>query len=351
MIDFSYQNIAASAILNSLSGDYLASILAACPGSGKTTISHIILNEYFKQNPNNRVVVLTHGQNTLRLQYLQELDSPNVPVLFQYGGFEDGKQVSVGIPQSIQKYNGKIDLLIVDEAHQFYLANSVQAIVKKYKPKNTILMTGSPTKYNLYNQTNWDSQFFIHYIPAEVLVDKGVFSDVDLTVARTNKRSPKQAIKDALIQAQIEDMDVSKLMVSCSTIDYAKAVGAYLESLGRVVAISTSEGEGDEEIDRFKAGEADVLVVVNKGILGFNDKEITCLIDLKSTMNIDTSYQLFARVLRTHPNNIRKGYIRVAGEDYNDQVLMLHKMLALMKPEVFCGFNGKNLELTIDMMI
>lgn len=351
-MDFSYQDIAAKVVLeNALNSDYIASVLAACPGSGKTTISHKILNQYFVKYPHARVVVLTHGQNTLRLQYLEELDSPNVPILFTYGGLSDGKQVSVGIPQSINDYLGKIDLLIVDEAHQWYNAPTVQDIIKKYKPKHQILMTGSPTDFNKYNQENFDTQYGMYYIPAEVLIDKGVFSDVDLSVAVTNKRSPKQAIKDALIEAQINDMDISKLMVSCSTINYAKAVRAYLESIGRIVALSTSEGEGDSEIDRFKNNEADTLVVVNKGILGFNDKKITCLIDLKSTMNVDTSYQLFARVLRTHPNNIKKGYIRVAGDDYNNQVLMLHKMLALMKTEIFCGFNGKNLELTIDMVI
>ena len=351
MIDYSYQSKAANQVLkNSLNSKFLASVLAACPSSGKTTISHLIINQYVQSNRSARIVVLTEGQNTLKIQYLEELKSPNVELNFTFGPFGSDAQVQVGLPQSIDKLNLKnIDLLIVDEAHNFYLAPTVQKIVKDLKPKHQILMTGSPTKYNAHNQDTFGRKFGMYYISAEELKKQGVFSTADLDVVRIeNKKDPIQTIKGVLSHANKEKINTDKIMVACPNIRYARVVSTYLNGIGRTVSLSTSEDvRSDLEISRFKNGETDTLVVVNKGILGFNDKNMTALFDLKSSSNVDTSYQLFARILRIHPNNIKKSYIRVSDSDYNKQVIMLHKMMALMKTEIFKGFTGKNLTMEI----
>ena len=137
-------------------------------------------------------------------------------------------------------------------------------------------------------------------------------------------------------------------MVACPSIAYAVEVTRALQMTGYTVALSTSKNDQDDaEIARFKSGEANALIVVGKGILGFNDPNITALFDFKSSDNLDSSYQLFARVLRKHPKSVVKSYYRVADKDYNKQVLTLHKMLGLMKEEIFTGFTGKNLKLNI----
>jgi len=350
-IDFSYQDKAAKRVLeNALDKRYIASVLAACPSAGKTTISHKILNTYTTTYPNARILVLTEGQNTLKNQYLEELQTPNVEILFSYGSLGSKAQVQVGLPQSIDKLEwDSIDLLIVDEAHNFYLADTVQDIIERLRPRHQILMTGSPTKYNAWNQENY-KKYGIYYISAEELQKYGVFSAVDMDVARvTYRKNATQTIKEVLSHAVKNGDPLSKVMVACPNIAYAKQVADYLTSVGRKVSISTSANDKDDvQIQAFKQGKTDVLVVVGKGVLGFNDKDITLLIDLKSSSNVDTSYQLFARVLRTHPKNFKKAYWRVADKDYNHQVLMLHKIQALMNRGVFVGFTGKNLITTID---
>lgn len=347
-IDFSYQIKAATKVLNdALSNKYIASVLAACPNAGKTTISHHIINLALAKNPESRIVVLTEGQNTLKSQYLSELESPNIPINFTFGAFDSKAQVRVGLPQSIGQLDWtEIDLLIVDEAHNFYLAPMVQDIIKSLKPKAQILMTGSPTKYNMHNQTHF-TKYAMYYIAAEELQEFGVFSNVDVDVVRTqDKKNATEAIKSCMQAAYRNNDDMSKIMIACPSIGYAQTVATFMRMLGRKVSLSTSKHDNDDEaIRQFKADETDVLIVVNKGVLGFNDKRITLLFDMRSTSNLDASYQLFARVLRTHPDGVTKTYYRLADKDYNQQVLTLHKMCALMKREIFMGYNGKNLKL------
>lgn len=343
--DYSYQDKAANTVLmKALSGKYSASILAACPGAGKTTISQMIINKYVAMRPGARILVLTEGKNVLKNQYISELNNSHISIKFTYGDFDSDAQVRVGLPQSIGRLSwDKIDMLVVDEAHNFFLADMVQDIVKKLNPTYTILMTGSPTQFND------KAQYAMHYISAEELMNKGVFSGVQMDVVKTqSKNNAHAAIRDALAQAKKKGDNASKIMVACPSIAYAKQVASFLSVSGYTVALSTSENDQDDaQIAKFKSGEANALIVVGKAILGFNDGEISLLIDMKSSSNLDSSQQLFARVLRKHSNNITKAYYRIADKDHNKQVLMLHKMLALMKTNVFKGFTGKNLTLEV----
>lgn len=347
--NYSYQDKAAKTVLeNALSGKYIASVLAACPGAGKTTISQKIINSYTKMFPNANVLVLTEGKNTLKNQYLEELNTSHIEIGFAYGDFASNAQVRVGLPQSISKLSwSNVDLLVVDEAHNFFLADMVQSIVKKLNPKHIVLMTGSPTEFNKLNEHK--KQYGMYYIAAEELMQNGVFSSVVMDVARCeDKKNPWRAMESVLVEAKKKKDNTSKMMVACPSIDYAKKVRDYLKYLGLTVSLSTSENDKDDtEIQKFKNGETKVLIVVGKGILGFNDKAITLVADLRSSDNLDASYQLFARVLRTHPEGVRKSYYRVSDKDYNKQVLTLHKMTALMRKDIFKGFNGNNLKLEI----
>ena len=331
-----------------ISNRYIASVLAACPGAGKTTISQMVINSYIQLFPTARVLVLTEGQNTLKNQYIDELKTAHIKLNFSYGDFSSEAQVRVGLPQSIEQLKGGFDLLIVDEAQNFFFAEMVQEIIKKYNPKHMMLMTGSPTKFNEHNSKNF-TKYAMHYISAEDLQKQGVFSSVNMDVVRvSDKKSARQTMMMALQAAKTKGDDVSKIMVACPSIAYATEVFHALIVAGYTVALSTSKNDQDDgEIASFKLGQANALVVVGKGILGFNDPSITALFDFKSSDNLDSSYQLFARVLRKHPKAVVKSYYRIADKDFNKQVLTLHKMLGLMKTDIFTGFTGKNLKLAV----
>ena len=349
--NYSYQNKAAKQVLkNALCGKYVASCLLATPSSGKTTIAQRCIRSYLELYPSSRVAVLTEGLSSLSEQFIDELNNSHIDINFTYGTFGSDTQVQIGLPQSIQKLNwDEIDLLIVDEAHNFYTAPTVQNIIKKYKVKHQILMTGSPSEFNLHNQTTSGKKYGTHYISAECLKRNNVFAGVDMDVTNvTDKKNPHKTIKEVLKDAKGENYDLSKMMIACPSVAYAKSIHDYLKSIGRKVSISTAETDKDNAaIAAFKTDETDTLVVVNKGILGFNDKGITFLADLKSSENLDASNQLFSRVLRTHPQGKRKAYVRVGqgSKNYNKQVFALHKIEALMKRHIFKGYNGKNLSI------
>ena len=351
--NYSYQKKAAKQVLkNALSDNYIASLLAATPASGKSTISQICLNRYIQTYPSSRIVVLTEGQSPLKENYLNELKNSHIDINFTFGEFGSDSQVQVGLPQSIDNIKWEeIDLLIVDEAHNFYFAPTVRNIIKKYKVKHQILMTGSPSEFNLHNQITNGKKYGIYYISAEDLQKNGVFSGVDMDVFRSSDRkNPHRTIKELISFAKSRRDNLSKMMIACPTVEYAKSVKDYLTVQGRKVSLSTADTDKDNEaIAAFKANKTDTLVVVNKGILGFNDKGITFLADLKSSSNVDASNQLFSRVLRTHPEGLRKTYMRASTgtKDFNKQVVILHKIVALMKRDFFKQYNGNNLKIEL----
>jgi len=344
-----YQQIAAKQVLkNALNKKYTASVLAACPGAGKTTISHLILNMFFRSFPTAKVVVLTEGKNFLKDQYLFELQHAHVGIKFTYGTFDTCSQVQIGIPQALDSLNlAKIDLLIVDEAHNFYNAQTIKSMIKKTKPTYQILMTGSPKYFNQYNHIN-TKKYAIYYIAAQELQQKQIFNNVDMDVLTVDNRlNPYLTIKQTLQQIKKSDC-MDKIMIACPNVEYASCVASILHKKGRKISISTYLDHDNKELNKFKTGITDTLIVVEKGVLGFNDENITLLIDMKCSANIDKSYQLFARILRKHPDNIRKVYYRVANKNqYNREVLQLHKIYALTKSNIFKKFTGKNLKLIV----
>jgi superfamily II DNA or RNA helicase len=358
MMDYSYQSHSAKKILkDALSPWKEAAVLAATPGSGKTTISQIVISNYIKKFPKAKVLVLAHGQTLLKNQYLDSLKEPNVEIDFSFGEFV-GKgdfhfipQVQVGLPQAIHKYPfDKVDLLVVDECHEFYLKPMVQNIIKKLKPKHQVLLTGSPSEFNRLIKEG--KKYGITYISGNDLIGNNIFSNVEMEVVRVDyRKNARKALNKMFDHAKKEGKDLSKIMVAVRSINEARNATYYLESIGRKVALSTHKNDRyNIMVKEFKKGNYDTLVVVNRGILGFSDNDITGLFDLRCSKDVDISNQLFARVLRKHPENVKKFYYRCGqkdGDDFNNQVIMLHKIKAMMRNDIFKKYDGTNMEVEV----
>lgn len=337
-MNYSYQIPAAKTIFNmSVSGNYRAVVLAAAPNAGKSTIIIHILNMFFEQYPNYKVVILTHNQNILTDQMLDSFESGFVKPNFTYGKLGSDAQVQVGIPSSRSKIDF-MDVLVVDEAHHYYNASMLEEIISNHKPKHQILMTGSPGIYNNVNTNSTKPIYGMYYISGEELVEQNVYSDVVVDVAKVVSDHVVDQYKTAYSKLSTDArFNPSKLMIACKTVDDAYVLGLYLKTQGRSIAISTSDNDsGNEQIKRFKKGEADTLLVVNKGILGFSDNNVTALIDLKCSKDIDARNQLFARILRKHPDNVKKFYISVSNhKNFNKEVKLLFSVANLMKKNIF----------------
>lgn len=353
MANYIYQRPVAMKVLQDALGGQ-KSVLAGTPGCGKTTISHIIIQEYIHKYPNARVLVLTHGQNLLKDQYLNSLNNPHSEITFNYGPFlkkgvdiHTYPQVQVGIPQGIDNIVwDKIDLLVVDECHEFYLKKMVQAIIKKLKPKHQVLMTGSPSIFNKLNKEGED--YAITYISGDALVTYNVFSSVDLdVVAIKYKKNAAKAIHKMIEHARIDGQNLLKIMVAVLNIREAHNVAHYLRENGRKVALSTCKNDkSNKMVKDFKDGLYDTLVVVQRGILGFSDHNMTGVFDLRCSPDVDISNQLFARVLRKHPQGIKKFYYRcgIKGGDFKKQAVMLYKVKSMLSKDIFEKYDGTNME-------
>jgi superfamily II DNA or RNA helicase len=341
MDKYNYQPIAASNVLrDALSQQYEASVLAAAPGAGKSTILVYMLNMFFEQRKRGRAMVLTHNQTILRNQMLNGLKTPNIVVNFTHGEINSNSMVEVGLPGSVENMS-EIDLLVVDEAHEYFWEKMYDKVVEKCKPKYIILMTGSPSYFIRYNKTAKMSrrdikQFAIHFISAKELLDRGIFSPVDLDVVKS------ESIQDVLEYAKKQNYDTTKLMVACKDILKANEVASYLVSIGRRVSLSTSHNDiYNEEVDKFVKNQTNTLVVVNKGVLGFSDSELTMVIDLKCSKDLEVRNQLFSRLMRKHPDGRRKYYISVCREEkYKEEVYLLNDVIKLIERKNLMAYDG-----------
>lgn len=344
---YSYQSKAAKAVLNmALSQKFHAAVLAAAPGAGKSTIIVHVLNDFFNKHPNKKVVILTHNQNILKDQMLDGFVDYNVKPEFTFGELGSDSQVEAGIPANASAIT-QMDMLVFDEAHQYYWEAMVDKIVEKHNPSYTVLMTGSPSYYVRYNKlasTKNAKQFGMYFIAANELVDLKVFSPIDIDSVKYDGSSNIDKIKTVFRHARQNRYNMTKVMWACKTIDEAKAVAYYLKNeFNLSVFMSTSENDMDNlQIQEFKKASNGVLIVVNKGILGFSDNSITALVDFKCSSDLDTRNQFFARGLRRHKTGMRKAYISVVeSKSWEKEGRILHQMVSLMDRSVFINYTGE----------
>lgn len=339
MTDYSYQIKASDEIFKmALSEQYIASILASAPSSGKSTIIIHILNKFFEMNPNFRAVVFAHNLNNLKDQMIESFEAGFVKTNFTFGTIGQDVQVQVGVVASGSKINGNVDLVVFDEAHQYYLENMAEAILANIKPKYVIGMTGTPSYFNEFNSFNVQKKFGVHYISAEELVDLDVFSTVLVDVV--NGEDLESRLDNSMKRAISRGMDTSKIIIAVKDQMEANMVGYLLSKQGRKVAVSTSSVDPkNERLGGYKQNQYDTLVVVLKGVLGFSDLKTTGLIDLRTSEDIDCRSQIFARVLRKHPNGIKKFYISaVPLKKHNKEVKFLQSVIGLMERKNFISY-------------
>lgn len=310
-------------------------VLAACPSSGKTIMSIAYLSLYLKKHTRHRVLILTHGTKVLRSQYHQEMQKLkldfNYHIVEKFAEYSKGQQVVITLPQTVcNKDIGHFDLIIVDEAHQFYFADTVQNILKRSKCKKQLLLTGTPSEFILrkYNVIAISVGELMEYnviedLRVEICSSTYSFSsenynkDLDLNnntnfLKQDTESTLNEMLKNILQYLKLEKsknwkdaFDVlDKTMIVCRRRHQAKQVQDYLTNKNITAALSISKTDDlSEEIENFKEDiNCKVLIVVGRGILGFNYPELVNVIDMTCSQNINRIFQLMARVLQLYGN-------------------------------------------------
>lgn len=355
-------------------------VIAAAPSSGKT----FMITEFIKSNPKNTFLVLTHGTTILKDQWQKEFKLANIKAATTLGI----SKVTYGLPQGMhrkQLKNHKIDYLVIDEAHEFTFAKNgmVQKVIKNLNPNKIIYLTGTPSKF-----IKRDYKPIV--IPASTLIEQGYVSDLYVGMVSTdakllekdyNNKGDTTNKGDFKLENSVDiDLDnlllaihkrlketnafkgspnarklvnwaptlgvLNKTMIACNSIKQCEKVKEYF--IKHNVEVITSESHSDPEslkVQEFIDNEhIKILVVVNRGILGFNLPELVNVVDLTCSRNIDRIYQLYARVMRKNENYSQKYFFKFS--PHNHMVLMKFYMeasLSLLFKEFISKYNGKNL--------
>lgn len=396
-----YQDDAITKVQDSLR-DNEKTILAACPSAGKTLMTIYIIEEYLCQYPNNKVIVLAHGTTVLRSQFHDVIDE-NKPD-FTYDLIENSDayynsdaSVIVSLPQTLRNCKlNKTDLLVVDEAHHFYLSANgkmIKDIIKHSKVTKQLLLTGTPSKFILENLRLGRNEYKIIPVTLNTIFDAGMVSEAYVEVAsstykftlddynQNDELKTSVHIKSSDTNHTLDDLldkivtrlrsfrgntyanltpdwkillkELKKTMIACRSISQAEQVKKYLIGKGIDCALSTSENDVDSlQIKRFKEeDECLILIVVYRGILGFNMPNLVNVVDMTTSHNVDRIYQLFSRVIRIDRNNPeqKKLFFKLAPNMLSDYYKhIMTAVLMLSDDEFFTKFNGKNFN---DMVI
>lgn len=369
-------------------------VLALCPGGGKTEISIDVIIRYLKSSPDAKVLVLTHSTNVLLNNYMDRLNSSNVP--FTYSDkFDKNSSVHVCIPANEHKIKNGYDFIIVDEAHENYLADRVQKIIKKTKPTKQLLLTGTPSKfiyegdYDIFaiGLDELDEKYFAklnielassnyNWKESDYNQDQEVKNTFEYTLEDTEKTvetiviSLIDRLESGLSAEEFNDPSlltkfkvffktkkkeiltwnntfkkVGKTLIVCNNIKQADLVHSILTR--NEVNVEASHSKCDingTNIVNFKNNKHDVLVVVDRCRIGYDDAEVINLIDMSGTHNIDLIYQMMCRVIRGN-QNITKYYMKVTTNDLVKMAaddICVNGALMLSNKDYLLTYNGRN---------
>lgn len=326
---YKYQDDLVKNVLKELSESNTPVVLAAAPSSGKTIMGIEIAKKY------KRVLILASGFTLIRDQwavYLKELalDHHVLGKRFNHKLDLSKFHIICGIPQGLNKrvlkeLEGGIDLLIIDEAHQKYLAGQMKNIIKVIAPKKQLLLTGSPSLYN----SNQKFQVLgisiaellkqnIVYDPKITLVNS-TFNITEKDINKQNELKTNVKITDEQVLSTIEQVlpqiTPGKTMIVLPRQHIAIAVEKFLKLKGLASEISISSlNTGQAELNNFiNDPKKHYFLVVNRGIMGFDYSELQTIVDFSFTQNIDKLFQSICRLIRKPKSkNIKdKYYIKI----------------------------------------
>lgn len=358
-------------------------ILGVAPNGGKTEISIDVLVKVLQINPSYKVLILTHSTNVLKDNYTNRLDNLDTTLTYSTT-FDKDCQVHICLPNSERQIKGHYDFLIVDEAHENYLATRVQRIVTKVKPIKQLLLTGTPAKFI---KNGWSDKIYTlaaNSIPPEYFAklqvelvasnynwSKDINSDFEIQKKYKFKKAETKKTLESILLKLIDRLQkqltpeefnnptllvklkswaftykkLGKTLIFCRSIQQANDVYSILKDNNVNVMVSNSETDNDSvEVENFRNNKYDVLVVVDRAKLGYSDDDLYNIIDMSGSHNPNVIYQIFARVLRGNPS-MQKYYLKVTTQEYGMMDFThacVSAALMLTDNKYLSTFNGDN---------
>jgi len=362
-------------------------ILSICPGGGKTytALEYINRNAQFK-----KVLILSHGTKNLRNQWAEEMLGLGIEFSQDITSSE---RIVLQLPHSLNKIENfpQFDLVVIDEAHEFYFAKMIKNILKKSTPKCTLLLTGTPSKFILktpeikpvimsavkvYN-AGFLASPYIATVTSSYKLDSNDYNTegevekkykfLERDTAESFDKLVKEMLKRLVIGGHIDtyphilntDKNLSmeeiqqiftsldKTLIIVKSISQSNVLlSLLLKNKINAVVSNYKADTGSEKIEKFiNDKKLQVLIVVNRAKLGFNMPDLVNVVNFKMTRNIDQIYQIYARVLRKRLGNCKKFYFHLCSNlNPNIDSYYLQAALTLTNEDFISKFNGKNLK-------
>jgi DNA-directed RNA polymerase specialized sigma subunit len=407
-------------------------VIAASPSAGKTEYVLLKLEHFFRntQNKNKKVLIIPASKTVLRDNFAGRISgflNPSFSTkVIKYNIDEDKAeertsmevkndikeafsgeyQVIVSLPQILRDnidLSSEVDMIIIDEAHQWYFAENkegegtMKIIIKKTKPKEQILLTGTPFIFNLHKE-----KFEMYYIAPSDLYKIGEINNVQIEVISSPidfknydyngtygdiKRdlNISKDITELSLKSVCEDMIkklksplrkklqtiknltdhipggfigdlfnlLDKTIIYCYSTDQADVFYNILNSKeklkGRVLISHSKIDKGSEELRVFKEQkEHKILIVVDRAREGYDHPDLFNIVDFSYTQNITVLNQMFPRLFRFPRDKKRrkdqKIFFKVSPKNsvsyFRD---LMTTCLAVCEREWFMKYNTKNM--------
>lgn len=370
--------------------------LSSAPGTGKTMMA---LNIALNWPGVGKIGVSAHGQTILKSQFIERAKQAGIPVN------TPESRITVFLPQSQKNKDEQFDLLIVDEAHERYFEKEMQTVKTNSKCKKILLLTGTPSKLLAANERfikkdkTRHPKEKIHIVAMGLLevpekhtsrlflqmsqcsydfkeTDYNSQGDLRSNVYINHKKTPeavrgvleamhthlvhmgdfpgvadgfaaKLASSSRVLARSITDA-LGKTVIACHNAQQAKYVKDYFTEMGINVELSTAELDNDSELfDKFIENQTTkILIVLRRGLLGFDFDKLRCFVDFSGTRNPDRIYQMMTRVIRVDPTkpNQKKLFVKVAAPtELDTSQIFLNIAINLMRKDFLIEYKGYNL--------
>lgn len=310
--------------------------LAWYTGSGKTNVLAELCKRLLQENPDIKIGISAYLTTEIKLQISERLSQFGlkdavytvVPCAPKY---VKGKSITVFNPQGFWSAlpNVKFDYIFLDEVHAGLdpTCKMLPKIIKGCSHKETRYLLVSATPWNPLSQKEWKdcpvfkrsldkgledgliTDFKFHAEEANVeFTEKDFTRDGDLNknVIIQNMQITKSACigKMENILKKNDKILGKKVLVICPPGNYSEIARSLAEKFGGLHFVSHGHrADASSELDKFKSDpKIRFLFVTRKCQVGFDFQEMTSVIDLTMSRNIQILAQRIGRIARKSGN-------------------------------------------------
>lgn len=343
-----YQEVAINKIAIAHRANNSRIVLAASTGSGKTEMSIMIIDNYIK-TASKKVLVVAHHTNVIKDNFFARLQQINPDFTFSTTDVNADCFVTIRHNATLNFDMSEFGLIIVDEAHQNYFADTIQSILPNFD--HQVLLTATPSKFVAAGgfdilpiaRLDIPNKFFSN------LSYRIVNVDTDITEADYNASNMVKTAKNikkneaiSMIDSVITYLGEGKKLFICKDIKHAMTTSSYLNKLGFINKVSDSKSDiNGDIINEFKSGQLQNIIVVDRMRVGYSDNDLYYTVDLSFTHNPDIIMQIMSRSNRGNLNQ-NKHYIKVTNPALNMRTrYMVSLAISLFNADNLVKYAGK----------